>query len=114
MKSPAGRFTRWEGDQKTGFFGYTPRRRSDSGSVISEQPLHKHRVDIDQAFAEVGDIFDLWALSRHAPNAPALSGGALDTWPQVLLQGFGVCQQEEAAVRAFEVSQSLKSEVSGG
>lgn len=114
MKSPAGRFTRWEADQSLGFFGYTPKKRVETGGVIAEQPLHRARIDIEQAFAEVGDVFNLWALSRHAPNAPALSGGALDTWPKALLQGFGVCQQEEAAVRAFEVSQSLKSEVSGG
>ena len=108
MKSPAGRHTRWEGDQKTGFFGYTPRHRTETGAVVSEQPLHRHRVDIDQAFAEVGEVFELWALSRHAPNAPALSGGSLDAWPQVLLQGFGVCAQEETAVMAW-----LRSEEAG-
>jgi len=107
VTSPEGRATRWEQDQKTGFFGFKPRARGESGVLAAAQPLHWHRVDIAKAHEEVGDIFLLWAQSRHAPNAPALSGGALDAWPQVLLQGFGVCAQEEAAVMAWFKSEEV-------
>lgn len=71
--------------------------------------MHFEKVDIDEAFEVVGDVFDLYRMSRVQSNAPAFSGGVLDAWPNWAVTAFAVLRQEEMHVRAWVDSQQPKS-----
>jgi hypothetical protein len=102
--TPDGRSLRWEADQRSGFFGYSP-AKTKSGEKAAAQPLHFEKVDISTARDEVGNLFFLFARSRMFPNVPAFSGGLLDSWPLLYVEAFEICQQEESAVKYFLASE---------
>lgn len=105
---PDGRSPRWEADQRSGFFGYSP-AQTKTGEAAASQPLHFQRVDIQRALEEMGAVYSLFARSRMRPNVPAFSGGLLDSWPAWAVEAFEVAQQEETSVKLF-----LESEARNG
>ena len=87
--------SRWQADQRAGFFGYSPR----SGKQ-APQPLRTKRVDLDAALADVADDLSLWFHAEDAGAQP-FSGGVLDSWPARYVAIFEACRQEDRAVTAF-------------
>lgn len=90
---------KWEAHQRNGFFGFTLQAR---GKTLEAVPGRwEVKVDLHEAMAEVGDIFEAWLASRAWPNVPPFSGGMLDAWPNRLREGLAVCREEWAAVMAY-------------
>lgn len=87
---------KWEADQRIGFYGYTPRRAPHAA-----QPLHRGKVDIEEALASAEPVLSLWFKARRLPEVPAFEGGLLDGWPAWAVDAFGIVRQEEAAVTAY-------------
>lgn len=58
------------------------------------------RIDIDEALADeqTNLVLSLWADARHHADAPPFSGGVLDAWPALAVDGFAVCRQEDQAI----------------
>ena len=75
--------------------------------------MHFEKVDIDEAFEVVGDVFELYRMSRLQSNAPAFSGGVLDAWPNWAVTAFAVLRQEEASLRAWVESKRAKEQPRG-
>ena len=73
--TPGGRSPRWEADQRSGFFGYSP-GQTKTGEAAACQPLHFKKVDIQEALKAVGDLYLLYARAKMH-NGPAFSGGVL-------------------------------------
>lgn len=90
------RASRWEADQRLGFFGYHARKPPHAA-----QPMHFQCVDIAEALSEVDEEMMLWGNARAFPAVPAFSGGVLDSWPARLVTCFQVCDAESASVDAF-------------
>lgn len=97
--TPGGRSPRWEADQRSGFFGYSP-GQTKTGETAACQPLHFKKVDIQEALGVVGDLYLLYARAKMH-NGPAFSGGVLDSWPQEYVEAAEIAQQEESAVKFF-------------
>lgn len=59
-------------------------------------------MDIDEALADrqVAAVLERW-WSARMHEAPAYSGGVLDTWPAVMVDGLAVCRAEEQAIDDF-------------
>jgi len=87
--------SRWQADQRAGFFGYTART-----GKVSPQPLRTTKVDIDEALASVADDLGLWMHAEDS-GAPPFSGGVLDAWPARYVSIFEICRQEDRLVTAF-------------
>ncbi len=75
--------------------------------------MHFEKVDIDEAFEVVGDVFELYRMSRLQSNAPAFSGGVLDAWPNWAVTAFAVLRQEETNLRAWVESKRAKDQPRG-
>lgn len=61
-------------------------------------------LDIDDAFADpvVAGVLDRWwEARRFFPETAPYSGGVLDAWPAVDVDGFAVCATEELAIDGF-------------
>jgi hypothetical protein len=70
----------------------------------TEQPRWTERaVDIDEALAhwQVAAVLERWGSARMH-EAPAYSGGVLDAWPAVMVDGLAVCRSEEQAIDDFK------------
>ena len=96
---------KWEADQRSGFFGWSPPRRKGE----APQPRFFAVVDLEAALASVGDIIDAWVATRAWPDAPPFSGGILDAWPARLTQGLAICREEFDAVMAYHRHQEVKA-----
>ena len=57
------------------------------------------RVDIEEALADpaVDLVLERWDASKHH-EAPPFSGGVLDAWPALMVDGLAICRQEETAI----------------
>lgn len=78
--------------------GWTPPKRKGE----AEQPRWTTTLDIDEAFADpaVATVLDAWASARMY-EAPAYSGGVLDAWPALMVDGLAVCRSEESVISDF-------------
>jgi hypothetical protein len=59
-------------------------------------------VDIDEALDDptvVAVLARWWEARLH--EAPPFSGGVLDAWPALMVDGLAVCRAEERAIDAF-------------
>lgn len=56
-------------------------------------------MSIDAALSEpkVRDVLDCWTSARMH-EAPAFSGGVVDAWPALMVDGLAVCRAEEDAI----------------
>lgn len=59
-------------------------------------------VDIDEALedSQTSAVLDVW-YSARLHEAPAYSGGVLDAWPALMVDGLAVCRSEEMAIDRF-------------
>lgn len=71
-------------------------------------PRWHGRVDIDEAFSEVGWALELFEESLSIPDVPLFSGGSHDCWPAKVVDAMSICRQELAAVRAFQAADRLE------
>ncbi len=91
----------WVTHQRQGFFGF------DATGEGAPQLLHKSKVDINEALEKTHDIRAAWLRAQKHPNAPAYSGGVLDSWPQRMVDGFAICNAQMRLVDLYR--QSLKA-----
>lgn len=89
---------KWEADQREEVFGWVPPRKRGE----EPQPRWEARVDIEAALADlqVTAVLDVWSSARMH-EAPAYSGGVVDAWPAVMVDGLGICRTEEQAIDLF-------------
>lgn len=69
----------------------------------SEQPRWlEQRIDIEEAIGhwEVAAVLERWFTARRH-EAAAYSGGVLDAWPAVMVDGLAICQDEEQRIDAW-------------
>lgn len=45
----------------------------------------------------VRQVFEAWRATRDMKEPP-FSGGVLDSWPNIMAQGFAICRREYEAV----------------
>lgn len=91
---------KWSADQREGYLGWEPSEQKG----LPEQPRWvKAQVDIDEALADtqVCAVLDAWESARMFEGVPAYSGGLLDTWPALMVDGLAICRQEETAIGDF-------------
>lgn len=75
-----------------------PKRKGES-----EQPRWTKRViDIQEALEnwEVKAVLERW-FSARLHEAPAYSGGVLDAWPAVMVEGLSICRDEEQRIDSW-------------
>jgi hypothetical protein len=62
-------------------------------------------LDIDEAFTDPGvaGVLERWFDARQyfPDGAPPYSGGVLDSWPAVDVDGFALCYGEEQVIDGF-------------
>lgn len=60
-------------------------------------------MDIDEALddAQTSAVLERW-WSARMHEAPAYSGGVLDAWPALMVDGLAVCRSEEQAIDDFK------------
>lgn len=83
-----------------GFFGFTTQPLKD-GKPQPAQPRHRGRVDVDEAYAVVKDILEVWRAVASWEAAQPFSGGVWDSWPQRQAQGLAFLRVESKAVQAY-------------
>ncbi len=86
---------KWEQDQSDGVLGWNPPRKGETA-----QPRWTNAVtDLDEVFSDpqVRAVLDRWGAAR-LHEAPAYSGGVLDVWPALMVDGLAVCRHEEAVI----------------
>lgn len=61
------------------------------------------RVDIDEAIRHpiVAGVLDRWLDARTHPDSAPYSGGVLDNWPAIDVDGFALAREEEQRIDAF-------------
>lgn len=89
---------KWQSHQRHGYFGLT----------TEGQPLHRKRVDINQALERSETAVQLHMEARaHAP-APMFTGGVHDAWPAWAVDALAVAKQEEAAISRWRAAEEQK------
>lgn len=56
---------------------------------------------MQEAFARVGDILEVWAAVGRWPESQPFSGGVWDEWPNRLAQGLALLRVEFGAAQAY-------------
>lgn len=74
--------------------------------------MRKLTIDIDEALADpiVDFVMDLWGQARGFLEAPAFSGGVLDSWPALAVECFPMLRNEDSAIDAYLRHQKEKSD----
>lgn len=91
---------KWEADQRSGFIGWEAPEKAGH----APQPLHRGVVDIDAAFRRCRHELDLFAEARKHPDAPAFTGGVVDSWPAWAVDALAIGREEEVSIRGFLMS----------
>lgn len=65
-----------------------------------------------EALADTEELRMMWHHSRQHPTAPAFSGGVLDSWPAVAVDGFAILDHELLMINAYR--EQLRTEKRNG
>lgn len=74
--------------------------------------LHPFKVDPARALEETADLRRQWYEARRFPNAPAFSGGVLDNWPAIAVDGFAVLNDEMVLINDHIREEAERRQVS--
>jgi len=91
---------KWELDQSDGYLGWSPPKKGQPG----EQPRWLRAfVDIEEIFAEpqTSAVLEAWHTAKLWSPAPPFSGGVLDAWPAVMVDGLAICRDEARAIAEY-------------
>lgn len=78
------------------------------------RPRWKSVVDVETAYAAVGDVLDVWREVARWPDAAPFSGGVWDEWPRRVAAGVAFLRGESEAVKEFLLHEAKKKEVKRG
>lgn len=72
--------------------------------------LHRHKVDPAHAIAVTADLRRQWYEARQFPNCPPFTGGVLDSWPAIAVDGFAVLNDEMVLINAHIREEAERAE----
>lgn len=86
---------KWEQDQADGFLGWEPPKKG----AAAQPRWTDAKVDIEEALTDpqTSAVLGRW-VSARLYEGPAYSGGILDAWPALMVDGLAACRQEARAI----------------
>lgn len=58
-------------------------------------------IDIDEAYAAVGDVLAVWREVSRWSDAPPFTGGVFDAWPRRIAAGIAFLRGESQSVTQY-------------
>ncbi len=58
-------------------------------------------INIRQAVDESREVLEMWRETQKHPDIPAFSGGLMDAWPALMVDGLAIVRREFQAISLF-------------